>query len=165
LPSSLSANSVLHEAEERFSRYLAGQGLRLTAERRRLLKLLLDGERLIDADTLVRKTRRGGTPVSRATVYRTLELMVKSGLVRHAGPGEKSGRYERVVGSIPSVRLVCLGCGNLLEVYSEDIRHERDRVSRRHGFLPQHHHLEVFGRCRSCRELSGDGSRRRRRSR
>jgi Fur family ferric uptake transcriptional regulator len=165
LSASYSAKSVLREAEERFAHYLTGCGLRLTPERKRLVKLLLQGDRHTDADILVSAAGRSGKPVSRATVYRTLELMVKSGLVRHGGPGEQAGSYERVVGATPSVRLVCLGCGSLLEVVSDDIRRERDRVSRRHGFVPQHHHLEVFGRCRNCREGQQNGPRRRRRSR
>ena len=162
MPPAPTDNSTLLEFEEKFSRFLSERGLRLTAERRRLLRILIESGRQIDADTLVSESRNHGAPISRATVYRTLELMVKCGLVRHAGTTEKPGGYEIVADSAPTVRLVCLGCGQMIEVSSNDIREERDRLSEKFGFQPQHHHLEVFGRCQNCRtsDVNGTSSRR-----
>lgn len=138
------------ELEERFTRFLSERGLKLTGERRRLLGLLrlLPGDGSLAAERLVQRAAREHPPISRATVYRTLDLWVKGGLVRPVG--RDPGRYEVIAGRPQPVRLVCLRCGSTLEADGEGLRRERDRLARGLGFEPLHHHVEIFGTCREC---------------
>lgn len=154
------------KAEARFRDFLAARGLRLTRERRRVVRFLFEGSRPLDPEALLSRSRRLGEPVSRATLYRTLELLVKSGLVRHRVPGVRKGgapaaRYEQALSAPRQGRLVCLSCGRLIEIFSPGLRREQNAVCARLGFLPQHLQLEVFGLCRNCRK-DGSASRRRR---
>lgn len=135
------------ELEERFTRFLSERGLKLTGERRRLLRLL-PADASVEAEGLVRRAARANPPISRATVYRTLDLWVKGGLVRPVG-GDP-GRYEVLAGRAHPVRFVCLRCGTTHEADGESLRRERDRLARRQGFEPLHHHVEIFGTCRDC---------------
>jgi len=149
------------DSHSRFRRFLAEHGLRLTTERRRLLEIVLDDARAADADELLARARRAGVSVSRATVYRTLDLLVKSGLVRLAQRplDGRSARYERVKGSPRHGRLVCLACGRIERLPGDAWKREPDASCTRAGFTPQYHYLEVFGVCRRCARAAGSGER------
>jgi len=151
------------DSVSRFRRFLAERGLRLTTERRRLLDLVLDDKADTDADGLLARAKRAGVSVSRATVYRTLDLLVKSGLVRMAGRSAagRRARYESLPGSQRSGRLVCLVCGKMDRLPADVWRKEPDASCARIGFKPQYHYLEIFGVCRRCaRSSSKDGGKR-----
>jgi len=152
----MSNRATLHrEAEERFRRYLAERGLRLTRERREVMSFLLRAGRDLDAEAILARAKERGESFSRATLYRTLDHLVKSGLVRQAPGGRPAGkepaRFERAVGPSRRGRLVCLSCGRIDELPGTSGERDLDRICARQGFLPQYHYLEVFGLCRECR--------------
>jgi Fur family ferric uptake transcriptional regulator len=77
--------------------------------------------------------------VSRATIYRTLELLVSAGLVRQMTFGDKSAQhYEQVLGIPHHDHLICLACGRVQEVFSADLEREQDALCARHGFEVHH---------------------------
>ena len=61
--------------------YMKGKGLKLTAPRKRVVLKLLSVKGHVAADDLIELLRRDKTPVSKATVYRTLALVSQSGLI------------------------------------------------------------------------------------
>jgi Fur family ferric uptake transcriptional regulator len=144
--------AFLEAAHDHFSRFLAGRGLRYTSERRAVVGVVFDRHRHFEADDLVVWTRGHRPAVSRATIYRTLELLVKAGLVRQMTLGDKSAQhYEQVLGIPHHDHLICLACGRVQEVQSADLEREQDALCDRHGFEAHHHNLEIFGLCRRCR--------------
>ena len=144
--------AFLEAVHELFVRFLADRGLRYTAERRALVHLIFEKHRHFEADDLLVWARRSRPRVSRATIYRTLELLVKSGLVRQMTLGDKSAQhYEQVYGIPHHDHLICLRCGKVQEVSSASLEREQDALCNRHGFEAHHHDLEIFGLCRRCR--------------
>ncbi len=139
-------------AHEHFGRYLAGKGLRYTAERQAVVGAVFEKHRHFEADDLLLWARAHHPRVSRATIYRTLELLVSAGLVRQMTFGDKSAQhYEQVLGIPHHDHLICLSCGRVQEVFSADLEREQDALCARHGFDVHHHNLEVFGLCKKCR--------------
>ncbi len=148
----LRREAFLEAAHDHFGRFLAGRKLRYTAERRAVVDVVFAKHRHFEADDLVMWTRGEDGRVSRATIYRTLELLVKSGLVRQMTFGDKSAQhYEQVLGTPHHDHLICIACGRVQEVFSADLEREQDALCARHGFEVHHHNLEVFGLCRKCR--------------
>jgi Fur family ferric uptake transcriptional regulator len=144
--------AFLEAAHEHFSRFLSGRGLRYTSERRAVVGVVFERHRHFEADDLLVWTRGHRPRVSRATIYRTLELLVSSGLVRQMTLGDKSAQhYEQVLGIPHHDHLICLACGRVQEVSSSDLEREQDALCDRHGFEAHHHNLEIFGLCRRCR--------------
>ena len=138
-------------AHEQFSRFLAGKSLRYTAERQAVVGAVFEKHRHFEADDLLVWARAHHPRVSRATIYRTLELLVSAGLVRQMTFGDKSAQhYEQVLGIPHHDHLICLACGRVQEVFSADLEREQDALCERHGFEVHHHNLEVFGLCRRC---------------
>ena len=80
-------------AEERFGRYLRDHDLKLTPERRAILREFYSIHEHIEADELLFHLRRAQVRVSRATIYRTLDLLVQAGLARRIRLGKDHSYY------------------------------------------------------------------------
>jgi Fur family ferric uptake transcriptional regulator len=156
--------TFLDRAHTQFGRYLAGQGLRYTAERQAVVGAVFEKHRHFEADDLLLWARAHRPRVSRATIYRTLELLVASGLVRQMTFGDKSAQhYEQVLGIPHHDHLICLACGRVQEVFSASLEREQDLLCAKNDFVVHHHNLEVFGLCRKC-QAAGNPVRKRARA-
>jgi len=89
--------------------------------------------------------------IDRATVYRTIELFEKLGLVERIYIGWKYKVELSDVLSHHHHHLACTNCGRLIAMSDEaDIERLIDAIARRHGFRQQQHQLEVRGICADC---------------
>lgn len=140
------------EQERKFREHLASKGLRMTPERKAVLGGILEARAHFTADDLYIRLKRRNHVVSRATVYRTLELLVGSGLVEKVDLGRQQAYYEYFYGREHHDHLICLGCGEIIEFTSRAIEELQDTVCRGHQFEMQYHSHKIFGRCRKCQE-------------
>ena len=141
----------MNKEETRFCEYLADHGLRLTAERRMILREVFRRHDHFEAEDVVIGLRRTGERVSRASVYRTLPLLVRSGLLRSVHSDEKHAHFEHVFGHDHHDHLICTECGRTVEFKHEGIEETQDKVCAEHGFTCTHHRLEITGICADCR--------------
>ena len=140
------------QEREQFAGYLRQQGLRLTHERLALFEEIYRQHGHLDADALLAAARERGHEVSRATVYRTLELLVRSGLVRKQRVGSRGQLFEHVHPGQQHDHLVCSRCGHVVEFVSPGITALQAEICRAHGFSPDHHQLQILGLCNGCRQ-------------
>ncbi len=131
-----------------FEGFLRTRGLKVTRERQGILRAILARQDHVDADTLVEQLR--GSGVSRATIYRTLDLLVQCGLVRRHNLGSNHAVYEASYGQEHHDHLVCLDCGRVIEFHCPDLEALQDSVCERHRFRPHQHNLQIFGVCEAC---------------
>ena len=103
----------------------------------------------VTVDELTRAVRETSPRVGTVTVYRTLKLLARMGYATELDFGEGARRYESNLASHHD-HLVCTACGAVIEFKDPDIEKLQDLVTRRHGFRPTAHRLEIFGRCRKC---------------
>ena len=136
--------------------FIRSRGLKLTAPRRRVVLKLLEVKGHVAADELLELLRKGRTPVSKATVYRTLALVSQSGLID--GHDFDSGRrvYEPMVGRAHHDHMYCIHCGKVIEFQEEAIERLQDMVVARHRFTPVYHSHKIFGYCSGCRDKAPD---------
>jgi Fur family transcriptional regulator, peroxide stress response regulator len=87
--------------------------------------------------------------LSPSTVYYTLVLLKKEGLVKELEFYDMENRYDTVVKD--HVDLVCEECGNI-ENLAKEILFDRGAIEKSTGFLPDRTRLEYYGRCRRCGE-------------
>ena len=135
----------------RFQDFLARQGQKLTSERTALLKEIFSTHYHFEADELLFKMKEKGAKISRATVYRTLELLVKSGMVRRVHLGEDHYHYEHVSGNSHHDHLICTVCGGVIEFHDETLEQRQREICERKKFTPTFHNLQILGVCDSCR--------------
>lgn len=144
------------EEHARFEGFLRGRQLKLTEERRALLEAVLEWEHHFDADELHMGLKAKGQDISRATVYRTLDLLIQCGLVRKQSFGDQHAHYEGVRHDEHHDHLICLSCGNITEFYRPDLEALQEAICEAHGFRPLHHSLQIFGLCANCKDKADD---------
>lgn len=135
----------------RFQTFLQQQGLKLTSERTALVREIFGIHYHFEADELLFKMKGKAVKISRATVYRTLELLVKSGMVRRVHLGEDHYHYEHVTGNSHHDHLICTTCGNVIEFHDEVLEQRQREICDRKKFTPTFHNLQILGVCDACR--------------
>jgi len=125
---------------------------RLTPERVKLLRLVCEFSGHFDVDDVSQELGERGSSISKATVYRTLPLLERAGIIRRAGLEQAGQRtqYEHIWGREHHDHLVCLNCGAEMEFSDPAIEVLQDAVAKRHDFILHSHHLDLVGLCSSC---------------
>jgi Fur family ferric uptake transcriptional regulator len=133
-----------------FRKYLERRGLKLTAERQAVFDELFARHEHVEADEILVRLRGKGKKISRATIYRTLELLVDSGIVGRVRIGEIGYRYERLRAGEHHDHLICNECGRVIEFFEPRIESLQDEVCDRYGFFPLSHSHQMRGICKQC---------------
>ncbi len=136
----------------RFQDFLSGQGLKLTRERTALVREIFGTHYHFEADELLFKMKGKSLKISRATVYRTLELLVKSGLVRRVHLGEEHYHYEHVRGDSHHDHLICTTCGTVIEFQDPQMQARQHEICHRRKFIATSHNLQILGICEACQK-------------
>src|SRR3989339_870558 len=135
-----------------FKEYLTSKKLKFTSERQAILNRVFENHKHFEADELLVDLRLNDMKISKATIYRTLALLVKSGLLREVIFGERHARYEHVYGHEHHDHLVCIKCGKIIEFSDERIEKYQDEVCRKNKFKVDSHRLQIQGLCEDCWE-------------
>ena len=150
-----------HSEERRvFTEFLKKKGLKTTRERTALFDEIFSAHRHFDAEDLVIRMRERGTKISRATIYRTLEILHGCGLVGRVRLNEEKYRYERLKRGEHHDHLVCTSCGKVVEFVDRAIEKRQDAVCRAHDFRATAHSHQIWGLCGACRARAGKGGNR-----
>ncbi len=135
-----------------FRRFLTDRNLPATQQRLAVATVVLDAADHVSADEVLRRVAKRGVDVGLATVYRTLDLLVSSGLVAERDFGEGFRRYEPVAPGQAHEHCICSSCGRVMELSNDRLERVIALVAEEVEFRPHHHHLEVFGLCRDCQQ-------------
>ncbi len=136
-----------------FGRYLRDQGFPMTQQRASVADVLFGSDEHLSVEEIEGCLRGRGERIGKATIYRTLDLLVRSKLVDEHDFGEGFKRYEHRLSRQPvHEHLICLSCGKVTEFRSSEILRLEERVAREHGFRPSRHKLEIYGLCADCRQ-------------
>ena len=134
-----------------FERYLRTRRLKLTAQRTRMFERVFATHEHFSAEDFWGWMRvEDGPRVSRATVYRTLNLLVEGGFIQSMDLGRGELVYEHIAGHRHHDHMVCLGCGKIEEFHDERIEALQHEACARRGFVLESHAHRLFGWCRAC---------------
>ncbi len=144
--------AVSHPFVRLFSRYLREQGLPITQQREAVAQVVFSSNGHLSVEEIEQRLREGADRIGKATIYRTLDLLVKSKLVEEHDFGEGFKRYEHRLSRQPvHEHLICLSCGIVIEFRSDEVARVETRVTQEFGFEPARHRLEIYGLCKECR--------------
>lgn len=141
------------EIPGRLQMQLAGRGIRMTAQRRAILGVIETAKKHLDASQILRKAQNLDASVDRSTVYRTLELLKRQGLIDELDLMHLNGDghyYERKLGR-DHIHMACLRCGKISEFVSETFERLKKQLERDCRFHIVVSRLEVGGYCSGCR--------------
>ena len=132
---------------------LHAAGFKCTPQRQEVFEeIVKTGGHLSAEDLAVRlSTRTRGPRISRATVYRTLSLLVQCGLVREVIFTEDHTHYEAAYSDRHHEHMVCTKCGRTIEFDDSDLERTLRNIALETGFTPMSHKVEVYGLCSKCR--------------
>ncbi|MEI6741389.1 MAG: Fur family transcriptional regulator [Gemmatimonadaceae bacterium] len=139
------------EDREAFRAYLRDHNLPVTAQRMAIAEVVLGTDRHVSADEVARALDAQGARAGTATVYRTLEVLVRSGLVVERDFGEGFKRYEAARGIPHHEHLLCTACGAVTEFRDERLERMTTLLAESQGFTRQRHRLVIYGLCGACR--------------
>lgn len=138
-----------------FEKFLKQRGLRLTRQRGEILRAIFATHKHVSAEELYDMIRQRDAAnelkISRATVYRTLALLVEGGFIQQLDLHQEQGTlYEHVMGHGHHDHMVCLNCGRIIEFMDDDLESIQDQVVMKHGFHASWHRLNIYGTCANC---------------
>jgi Fur family ferric uptake transcriptional regulator len=139
---------------------LREHGVRLTEARKTILDAAVRMHGHFTAEELLERMRNHGIPASKATLYRTLSLLVEKGLLEPREFERGSLRYEVAFGAEHHDHMICTGCGTVHEFMDPEIERLQAEACVRFGFLMLGHSHRIFGLCARCvtRGRSADSS-------
>lgn len=141
-------------ATEAYAAFIKERGIRDTQARRRILAAVFDLPGHFEADQVLYLLRERGAKVGKATLYRTLPLLVEAGVLQIVRFDTRRAHYKFVLGRSPRDQLLCRRCGRIIEFESPEIIDLRARIADDHGFELLGHRFQLTGLCPACTRSS-----------
>ena len=133
-----------------FERHVSQKRLKHSKKRESILNIFLNTKRHVSAEDLYQLVRRNHPEIGYTTVYRTLKLIVESGLAEKVDFDDGVKRFERKLGREYHAHFICTKCASNFEVFDANIKDLSAKLSSENKFQPQKHRLEIFGICKNC---------------
>jgi Fur family ferric uptake transcriptional regulator len=130
---------------------LTREGHRLTTPRQAIIRLVAPRSDHFSAQEVWDEVRGQHRGIGRATVFRTLDLLAELGVLNRIHTGDSCHRYT-VCDTRHHHHLMCVACGQVMPLEASGIEQQIRRMAGEAGFELLTHHLELIGRCASCRQ-------------
>jgi len=142
--------SSMNAGEAEFENLLKSKSLKYTYERKQIFSEISKIKSHFDADSLYDRFKTKGMRIARDTVYRTLPLLLESGVIQKSVGEGKREFFERTGSKGHHDHIVCIGCGNIIEFKCDDIEKMQEKVCLDYGFKLIFHDHRLFGLCKHC---------------
>ncbi len=140
-------------AKQKFIRFLGRKRLRLTNQRQAIITAVFNTTQHFTAEQLLEWSRQLDRSVSRATVYRTLPLLVESGLLKELELGKDYKYYDPNYAQHPHHNhIICLDCDKIVEFDSKEMDQLGKQISQKLGFSPKSQRLQITATCDEFRK-------------
>ena len=130
----------------KIKKVLQKEGFRFTKQRKAVWDELEKSNDHYDADRIYENIKAKKISVSRATVYRTLDVLSKNKFIRKLDVGDGRIRYEAKVSKDHHDHMICLETGDIIEFYDEDLEKLQDQIARKYGYKVIRHSHQLFVR-------------------
>ena len=143
---------IVPEVQAEIDKFLQGKGLRRTRQREVIVEAAFSNDEHFTADDLWERSRKIDRTVSRATLYRTLSLLVEAGLLTEIDLGKDVKYYDPNFLEHPHHNhLICVDCDKVVEFSDANISLLEDCITRRLGFRPTKKAIRIEGTCEELR--------------
>lgn len=133
---------------------LRQQGYKLTAQRLAILGAIVHSQSHLSPAELHRRVKQKDPKIGLVTVYRTLEILSRLGVICEMHTIGNSRSYL-IRGTLEHHHhLICTDCGTVVNFTGCDLSRLEERLSKETGFEMKGHLLELSGRCPSCQKTA-----------
>ena len=135
--------------KDQLKNILKSEGLRYTKQRQQVWDEIRRSSEHRDAEQIyiqINKTARQkqDLKVSRATVYRTIDVLVKNNLVRKMELGDGRALYEHKIDDRHHDHIICVETGKIIEFYDEDLESLQENIVKKYGYELVRHVHQLF---------------------
>ncbi|HEV3421363.1 MAG TPA: transcriptional repressor [Candidatus Acidoferrum sp.] len=131
---------------------LREKGIRLTRQRRVILEVMDNAEQHLDVDQILERAQKMDPAVHLVTVYRTIDLLKKEGLIDELDLLHLRGdrHYYETHGPRDHIHVACLRCGKVREFESRLYEQLKEQIARDFDMQVTVSRTEVGGICNDC---------------
>ena len=133
---------------DRIEKLCAEKGLKMTAQRRVIARVLSDATDHPDVEELYRRASEIDKAISIATVYRTVRLLEEANILERHDFRDGRSRYEEAT-EIHHDHLIDIDTGDVIEFQNEEIERLQREVAKKLGYELVDHRLELY--CKSSK--------------
>ena len=138
------------DAIQKFRAYIKERGLRNTPERETIIDEIFLIHDHFDVDELFLRLRNKKKRISKASLYRTIPLLIDSGLIKEVYFENGHLHYEHIYGHKHHCHLRCVSCGRIIEFADDEIEAIQSRIGKQYDFTVTTHRFELVGYCSLC---------------
>jgi Fur family ferric uptake transcriptional regulator len=139
---------LVQQKERAFQEFIQERGLKTTRQRGTIVRTFFRLRGHISVEELLHEVKKINPKIGYATVYRTLHLLVESGLVEERRFGDGLARYEGRSEVEHHDHMICTECGHIFEFYNPDLEALQTKQADERGFRIYRHRLELYGTCK-----------------
>ena len=142
-------------AGARFQTLLDEKGLKHTFERKHIFDEVEHFKGHFDADGIYERFKKKGMRIARDTVYRTIPLLLESGIIQKSVGSGKQEFFERTSVKGHHDHMVCIQCGKVIEFSCPEIEKLQEKICGDYRFKLVFHDHRLFGKCKNCQNEPG----------
>jgi len=139
---------AVKEKERAFQKFIQTEGLKTTRQRNTIVNVFFNLKGHVSVEELLREVKAVNPKIGYATVYRTLHLLVRSGLVEERRFGDGLARYEGHSEVEHHDHMICQNCGRIFEFFNPELEAMQEKLAEEHEFTIHRHRLELYGVCK-----------------
>lgn len=128
-----------------FEAELKGAGLRMTQQRRLILRILAEADDHPDAKAIFQRAYVRDPTLAISTVYRTMKLLEERGAIERHAFDDGVSRYEHADQKHHD-HLIDIDTGQVIEFSSDKIERLQAQIAEELGYEIVRHRLELYGR-------------------
>jgi len=140
------------EAQKIFFEYLKKNDLKSTPERMIILQEILKLDKHFEAEKLFEHIKTMNIKVSRASIYRTLDLLVQCGLVNKINFDNSCYYYEMTMNKSSHDHFICNECGKIIEFYYPELESIHNKLIEQYKVNINDYSHQIYGLCEECKK-------------
>ncbi|MBT0159253.1 transcriptional repressor [Candidatus Bathyarchaeota archaeon A05DMB-2] len=134
--------------EQQLITRLRSKGYKVTPQRIAICQLILSSKDHPSAEQIYQEVKKTYPAISLATVYITLDLLKKLGLVQELGFSDQSSRYDP--NNSPHINVICPRCGKIYDYEAPNVKKLWYRIIAETGLKPLRQRLDLYTLCNKC---------------
>ena len=135
---------------DKFKSVLRKENFKLTPQRICVLEEVMKDLGHRESEEIFLSINKKRDKVSRATTYRTLDILVKYNFIRKLNLGNGRAKYEVKINSHHHDHMICNRCSKIIEFVDPVIEKQQDIVAKKYNFVLESHIHQLFGMCSDC---------------
>jgi len=137
------------EIKQKLITSLREKGYKLTPQRLEIIKLLSHDRSHPGAMDILPRVREKAPKISTSTIYYTLDMLKKEGLIRELEFYDRDNRYDVNVSN--HINLICRKCGKIAD-FVKALHFSAQMIEEQTGFRSEGMRFEYYGYCKKCRQ-------------